>query len=36
LKIPLDKPLPLKLIAKFIKFRVAENRMRAAMKAKKK
>ena len=33
---PLDKPLPLKLISKIVKFRVAENLKRAEMKSSKK
>ena len=33
---PLDKPLPLKLISKIVKFRVAENLKRAEMKSGKK
>jgi len=33
LKFPLDKPLPLKLISKIVKFRVAESRKEAEMKS---
>ena len=33
---PIDKPLPLKLIAEIVAFRVKENAAKAAMKAKKK
>jgi uncharacterized protein YdhG (YjbR/CyaY superfamily) len=33
---PLDKPLPLKLIARIVKFRVAENLKKAEIKPKKK
>lgn len=29
---PLDRPLPLKLVARIVKFRAAENRLRAASK----
>lgn len=32
-RFPLDKPLPLKLIARIVKYRVAENRKRARLKA---
>ena len=31
---PMDKPMPLRLIAKIVKYRVAENRERAGMKKK--
>lgn len=33
LKFPLNKPLPLKLIAKVVKMRVAENRQKTALKS---
>jgi uncharacterized protein YdhG (YjbR/CyaY superfamily) len=33
---PIDKPLPLKLVSKIVKFRVAENRRDAEIKSKKK
>jgi uncharacterized protein YdhG (YjbR/CyaY superfamily) len=33
---PLDQPLPLELVAKIVKFRVAENLKRAAAKSAKK
>jgi uncharacterized protein YdhG (YjbR/CyaY superfamily) len=36
IRFPLDKPLPVGLIGKMVKFRVNENRERAAAKAKKK
>jgi len=36
LKFPMDKPLPLKLITKIVKFRVAENRKKAGIKSSKK
>jgi len=36
LKFPLDKPLPLKLISKVVKFRVAENLKKAEIKSSKK
>jgi len=35
-KFPIDKPLPFDLISKIVKFRVAENLEKAAMKTKKK
>jgi uncharacterized protein YdhG (YjbR/CyaY superfamily) len=35
-RFPLDKPIPFGLISKIVKFRVKENRARAAAKAKKK
>jgi len=35
-KFPIDKPLPLKLISKIVKFRVAENLKKAEMKSSKK
>jgi uncharacterized protein YdhG (YjbR/CyaY superfamily) len=35
-RFPIDKPLPLKLIAKIVKFRVAENLKRAELKSIKK
>ncbi len=35
-KFPLDKPLPLKLIRKIVKYRVAENLKNAELKASKK
>jgi uncharacterized protein YdhG (YjbR/CyaY superfamily) len=34
LKFPLDKPMPIKLIEKFIKFRIAENLKSAKVKSK--
>ncbi len=33
IRFPIDKPLPLKLISKIVKFRVAENLKRAEMKS---
>ena len=36
LKFPLDKPMPLKLISKIVKFRVAENLKNAGIKSSKK
>lgn len=33
---PLDKPLPLKLIAQMVKYRIAQNELKAKEKAKKK
>jgi uncharacterized protein YdhG (YjbR/CyaY superfamily) len=36
LKFPLDKPLPLELISKIVKFRVAENLKKAEIKSRKK
>ena len=36
LKFPLDKPMPLKLITKIVKFRVAENLKNAGIKSSKK
>jgi uncharacterized protein YdhG (YjbR/CyaY superfamily) len=33
IRLPLDKPLPLKLITKIVKFRVAENMKKARLKA---
>jgi uncharacterized protein YdhG (YjbR/CyaY superfamily) len=36
IKFPIDKPLPLKLISKIVKFRVAENLKRAEIKSGKK
>jgi uncharacterized protein YdhG (YjbR/CyaY superfamily) len=36
IRFPSDKPLPIGLIGKVVKFRVNENRERAAAKAKKK
>ena len=36
IKFPMDKPLPLKLISKIVKFRVAENIKKAALKSNKK
>lgn len=36
LKFPLDKPLPLKLVSKVVKIRVAENKKKAKMSASKK
>jgi uncharacterized protein YdhG (YjbR/CyaY superfamily) len=36
MRFPLDKPIPFGLISKIVKFRVKENRARAAAKAKKK
>ena len=35
-KFPIDKPLPLKLISKIVKFRVAENLINAEIKSSKK
>jgi uncharacterized protein YdhG (YjbR/CyaY superfamily) len=34
-KFPIDKPLPLELISKIVKFRVAENMKKAGMKSRK-
>ena len=36
IRFPLDKPLPLKLVSKVVKFRVAENLKKAEMKSRKK
>ena len=36
MRFPLDKPIPFNLISRIVKFRVKENRARAAAKAKKK
>ena len=36
IRFPIDKPLPLKLVSKVVKFRVAENLKKAEMKSRKK
>lgn len=36
IQFPIDKPMPIKLITSIVKFRLAENKEKAALKAKKK